>query len=161
MAATGGRGLCWQDMVVGDTLTTGSRTITESDLVTFITSACFLEPLFLDARVTAGEGPYNGRLVPGALTFVFAEGLVMLTGVIHGTGLAFLGTELRVIAPVYVGDTIDVEVEVTEARASRTPGRGVVTTRNRVRNQRGEEVLVYTPTRLILGRDGPAAAGGG
>ena len=145
-------GLRWEDMTVGDMLTTSARTITESDLVTFVTSAGFLEPLFLDARA-ATAGPYTGRLVPGALTFVFAEGLVIQTGVIHGTGMAFLGTELRVVAPVYVGDTIDVEVEVTEARASRTPGRGVVTTRNRVRNQRGEEVLVYTPTRLIRGRD--------
>lgn len=54
----------------------------------------------LDVReATAGGGPCTGRLVPGALTFVFAEGLVIQTGVIHGTGLAFLGTELRVVAP--------------------------------------------------------------
>ncbi|HVM53436.1 MAG TPA: MaoC family dehydratase N-terminal domain-containing protein [Acidimicrobiales bacterium] len=147
-------GLRWQDMTVGDTLTTGARTITETDLVTFVTSAGFFEPLFLDARAVAADSPYTGRLVPGALTFVFAEGLVIQTGVIHGTGLAFLGTDLRVVAPVYVGDTIDVAVEVTMARASRTPGRGVVTTTNRVRNQRGEEVLVYSPTRLVRGRDG-------
>lgn len=147
------RGLHWEDMAVGDVLRTGARTVTEADLVAFVTSAGFIEPLFFDVReATAGDGPYTGRLVPGALTFVFAEGLVIQTGVIHRTGLAFLGTELRVVAPVYVGDTIDVEVEVTEARASRTPGRGVVTTRNRVRNQRGDEVLVYTPTRLVRGR---------
>jgi acyl dehydratase len=148
------QGLPWEDMVVGDVLRTGARTITETDLVSFVTSAGFLEPLFLDAReATAGDGPYTGRLVPGALTFVFAEGLVIQTGVIRGTGLAFLGAEMQVVAPVYVGDTIDVEVEVTVARPSRTPGRGVVTTHNRVRNQRGEEVLVYSPTRLIRGRD--------
>lgn len=146
-------GLRWEDMTVGDMLTTSARTITESDLVTFVTSAGFLEPLFLDARAATDDTPYTGRLVPGALTFVFAEGLVIQTGVIHGTGLAFLGTDLRVVAPVYVGDTIDVEVEVTTARASRTAGRGVVTTTNTVRNQRREEVLVYTPTRLVRGRD--------
>jgi hypothetical protein len=28
----------------------------------------------------------------------------------------------------------------------------VVTTRNSVRNQRGEDVLIYTPVRLIRGR---------
>lgn len=145
----------WEDMAVGDTLSTAGRTITEADLVAFVTSAGFLEPLFLDARATApGAGPYDGRLVPGALTFVFAEGLVIQTGVIHGTGLAFLGTDLRVRAPVYVGDTIEVTVEVTESRASRTPGRGVVTTTNTVRNHRGEVVLVYSPVRLVRGRDG-------
>lgn len=148
------RGRFWEEMVVGETFTTSGRTITEADLVTFVTSAGFLEPLFLDARAVADGTPYSGRLVPGALTFVFAEGLVIQTGVIHGTGLAFLGSDLRVLAPVYVGDTIEVDVEVTSARPSRTAGRGVVTTTNRVHNQRGQEVLVYSPTRLIRGRDG-------
>jgi acyl dehydratase len=148
-----GRGLRWEDMTVGDTLLTSGRTITEADLVAFVTASGFFEPLFLDAR-GRDDGPYEGRLVPGALTFVFAEGLVIQTGVIHGTGLAFLGTDLRVLAPVYVGDTIEVTVVVAEARASRTPGRGVVTTTNTVRNQHGDDVLVYSPVRLIRGRDG-------
>jgi len=51
-----------------------------------------------------------------------------------------------------VGDTIHVVVEVTEARAASTGQRGVVTTKNSVRNQRGEDVLIYTPVRLIRGR---------
>ena len=70
----GERGGCWEDMAVGDIFVTSARTVTEADLVAFITSAGFLEPLFLDARVATTEGPYRGRLVPGALTFVFAEG---------------------------------------------------------------------------------------
>jgi acyl dehydratase len=145
--------MSWEDMAVGTVFTTASRTIAEADLVTFVTSAGFFEPLFLDARAAIDAGPYTGRVVPGALTFVFAEGLVIQTGAIHGTGLAFLGADLRVVAPVYVGDTIGVTVEVVEARASRTPGRGVVTTTNTVRNQHDDEVLVYSPVRLIRGRD--------
>ena len=146
-------GAFWQDMVVGQRLQTGRRTITESDLVGFITATGFFEPLFLDAEFAPAQGIYAGRLVPGALTFTYAEGLVIQTGVIHGTGLAFLGTDLRVEGPVVVGDTIGVEVEVTEARASSTAGRGVVTTRNRVFNQRGEVVMTYSPVRLVRGAD--------
>jgi acyl dehydratase len=67
--------------------------------------------------------------------------------------------ELDVRAPVFVGDTIDVVVEVTESRPSSKPGRGVVTARNTVRNQRGEVVMVFTPVRLIRGRDFEADAG--
>jgi acyl dehydratase len=52
-----------------------------------------------------------------------------------------------------VGDTIEVVVEITESRASRQPGRGVVSSRNTVYNQQSEEVLVYTPVRLIRGKD--------
>ena len=61
--------------------------------------------------------------------------------------------ELDVKAPIYVGDTLTVDVEVTESRATSTGGRGLVTTRNSVSNQRGEEVLVYTPVRLLRGRE--------
>jgi acyl dehydratase len=67
--------------------------------------------------------------------------------------------ELDVRAPVFVGDTIEVVVEVTESRQSSKPGRGVVTARNTVRNQRGEVVMVFTPVRLIRGRDFEADAG--
>jgi acyl dehydratase len=60
--------------------------------------------------------------------------------------------DLSIKQPAYVGDTIHVVVEVTEARAARTGQRGVVTTQNSVRNQRGDDLLIYTPVRLIRGR---------
>jgi hypothetical protein len=45
-----------------------------------------------------------------------------------------------------------VVVEVTQARAASTGQRGVVTTSNSVRNAQGEDLLIYTPIRLIRGR---------
>ena len=147
-----GHGLTWEEMAVGLRFKTSSRTVTETDLINFITLAGFTEPLFTDAR-HAAEGSYTGRLVPGALTYAIGEGLVLQTNVLHGTGLAFLHMELDVSRPTYVGDTLTCIVDVTGSRASRQPGRGVVTSRNTVVNQRGEEVLVYTPIRLIRGRD--------
>lgn len=147
------RGSTWQDMNVGDRLQTSRRTITETDLVGFITMSGLFEPLFMDASHAEDAGLYGGRLVPGALTLVFAEGLVIQTGVIHGTGLAFLGMELRVLRPVLVGDTIEVAVEVTAVRPAKNGGRGVVTTRNDVANQHGHIVMTYHPVRLLAGRD--------
>jgi acyl dehydratase len=87
------------------------------------------------------------------MTFAYAEGLVLQTNALHGTGIAFMHSDLDITAPVYVGDTISVVVEVTEARPSKSGGRGVVTTRNTVVNQRGDIVLTYQPVRLIRGRD--------
>jgi len=139
-------------MTVGRRFQTARRTVTETDLINFITLGGFTEPLFWDATHAASAG-YTGRLVPGALVYTIAEGLVLQTNMLHGTGMAFMGMQLDVKAPVYVGDTLSVDVEITESRPSRKPGRGVVTSRNRVRNQRGEEVLVYTPVRLIRARD--------
>jgi acyl dehydratase len=118
----------------------------------FVTVCGFTEPLFLDARQAAADG-YAGRLVPGSLTFCLAEGLVMQTNVIHGTGMAFMHMELDIKGPVYVGDTIEVVVEITESRASSRSGTGVVTAKNTVFNQRGEAVMEYSPVRLVRGRE--------
>jgi acyl dehydratase len=146
------RGRTWQEMPVGFRFRTSSRTITEADVSAFVAVAGITEPLFLDARVALENG-YAGRLVPGMMTFSFAEGLVIQTGCIHGTGVAFLHMELDVKAPVYVGDTIGVVVEVTEQRPTSKGDRGLITTRNEVLNQRGEIVLVYTPVRLTRGQE--------
>ncbi|WP_210569430.1 MaoC/PaaZ C-terminal domain-containing protein [Streptomyces sp. GESEQ-4] len=151
------RGLTYEEMPVGQIFRTARRTITETDLVNFVTWGGFTEPLFWDAS-HAADGGYTGRLVPGGLTYCLAEGLVLQTNVLHGTGLAFLHMELSVKGPVYVGDTLYAVVETTDSRPSSKPGRGVVTSRISVRNQRDEEVLVYTPVRLIRGRDYEAPA---
>jgi acyl dehydratase len=145
-------GMTWEDMTVGSIFRTSRRTVTETDLVNFVTHCGFNEPLFTDAS-HAAEGNYTGQLIPGALTYCLAEGLVLQTNVLHGTGLAFMHMELDVRRPVYVGNTIEVVVEVTESRPSSQPGRGVVTTRNTVVNEHGDYVLEYTPVRLIRGRD--------
>ena len=150
------RGQTWEEMTVGTRFRTASRTVTETDLVNFVTLCGFNEPLFWDAGHARAAG-YSGRLVPGALTYALAEGLVIQSHVLHGTGLAFMHMELDVRRPVLVGDTITAIVEVTGSRASNRPGRGVVESTVTVVNQRGEEVLVFTPLRLIRGRDYVAA----
>jgi acyl dehydratase len=142
-------GRTWEEMPVGFTFKTSARTITETDLVNFVGMTGLTEPLFYDERFATDHG-YKGRLVPGMQTFCYAEGLVIQTGSIHGTGLAHMHCELDIKAPVYVGDTISVVVEVVEQRPT-SKGRGVVTTRNSVLNQRGEVVMVYTPVRLTKG----------
>ena len=146
------QGRTWEQMELGSRFRTAARTITETDLVNFITLFGFNEPLFWDARHAATAG-FRGRLVPGALTYCIAEGLVLQTHVLHGTGLAFMGMQLDVRKPVFVGDTLHAIVEVIGARKAATGERGVVTTRVSVQNHHDEEVLVYSPVRLIRGRD--------
>lgn len=150
------QGRTWEEMPAGSAFRTSARTITETDLINFITWGGFTEALFMDAS-HAAQGGYTGRLVPGGMVYCLGEGLVLQTNVLNGTGLAFMSMELSIKRPAYVGDTIHVVVEVTESRPASKGHRGVVTTRNSIRNQRGEEVLVYTPVRLIRGRDYGAA----
>ena len=145
------QGSFFDDLSVGAAFRTGARTITETDLVNFVGHLGFIEPLFLDAGHAPDAG-FSGRLVPGALTFCLAEGLLFQTNVLSGTAVAFLGMELDVHRPVFVGDTIDADVIVTELRPTSDGRRGIVTTRNEVRNGAGDLVLTYHPRRMVLRR---------
>ena len=150
-----GHGLYWQDIKVGDRFVTFGRTLTETDIVNFISVTGMLELLFTNEVYRRTESAIKGRLSPGALVFSIAEGLTII-GTIQGTGLAFLGMDLEIKAPTFAGDTISVEIEVTELRQTSKGGRAIVRTRNTVRNQRGETVMVYNPLRMMKGRPEPA-----
>ena len=143
-----GKGLHYDEMPVGFEFTTMGRTITETDLVTFINLTWFTEEVFVNMQDRATHA-LPSRVVPGGMVYAFAEGLVAPS--MQFTGLAFLGMTLDVKRPTVVGDTIHAEVRVTESRAASSGNRGVVRTTNSVVNQRGEVVLVYEPLRLVSG----------
>jgi acyl dehydratase len=153
---TVGLGLRWEDTPVGFRFRTVGRTITDADITNFVGITGMTEVLFTNTEYLKHESLFEGRLVPGALVYSFAEGLLMQS-VVQGVGLAFLGLDMKVERPTMSGDTIHVECEVLVSRAASKPGRGVVTTRNHIVNQRGEVVMVYTPSRLVKGRDYVAA----
>jgi acyl dehydratase len=105
-------GLNFEAHEVGATFRTLGRTVSETDIVTFVNLCGFTEPLFMDMEYVARESVFKRRAAPGALTLALSEGLIRQTGLIHRTGMAFLGAEVRVVAPVLEGDTLTVEVEV-------------------------------------------------
>ena len=144
-----GEGLNFEGHTVATTYTTAARTVSEIDIVGFVNLCGFIEPLFMDMEYIARESIYQRRAAPGALTFALSEGLVIQTGLIHGTGMAYLGSEVRVMAPVLEGDTIRVEVEVADKRETKKSDRGIVTYRHRVLNQRDEVVLEARVQRMI------------
>lgn len=147
-----GTGLHWDDLAVGAWFHTAGRTITEADLSAFVNLTWLTEELFTNAA-ERDDMAIKGRVVPGALVYAFAEGL--LTAFMQGTGLAFLEAGFKVHGPTLVGDTIRLECEVSELRPTSKPDRGLVRTTNHVVNQRGETVVTYTPLRLLRRRAAP------
>ena len=143
------RGLYFEDFSAGQQYATDRRTITEADHLNFTTSFGFFEPLFMDRAYVAHETPYERPIVPGSLTFSMAEGLTILSGILHGTSLAFLGVELKVIKPVFIGETISVEIGVVEKRQTKKPDRGIVSFFQRVKNQDDAPVMEYTIKRML------------
>lgn len=144
-----GQGLFFDECKVGATYKTLGRTVTETDIVNFVNLGGFVEPLFMDMEYVAKESVFGRRAAPGVMTFALSEGLCMQTGLIHGTGMAWLGGEVKVVAPVLEGDTIYVEIEIVDKRETKKPDRGIVTYKHRVLNQRGEIVMELTLQRMI------------
>ena len=146
-----GLGMYWQDFSVGARFRTLSRSITEAEITTFVAVTGMSEALFNDLEYIREHSALGGRAAPGALVYSIAEGLVIAAS-LQRTGMAFLGMQLDVHAPTLAGDTLHVEVEVTEARAASRGERGLVRTTNRVMKQDGTCVLTYTPLRMVRGR---------
>lgn len=144
-----GIGFHFEDLAVGDTFRTTHRTLFEADLAAFCNLTWLTEELFTRATGRA-EMALPERVVPAALVYAFAEGLML--PMMQHTGLAFLEADLRVRAPTRVGDTIHVACEVIEARPTSDGKRGLVRTRNRVLRQDGVVTLEYDPLRLLRRR---------
>ena len=148
------QGLNFEDFIEGKKIYTSSRTVTETDLVTFTTLCGFFEPLFMDRTYVESETPFKKRIAPGALTFSISEGLAILSGIFYKTGMAFLGAEMEIIRPVFIGDTLTVEIEVTDRRETKKTDRGIVTYLHRVLNQNNEQVMEYKIKRMIKRKTG-------
>ncbi len=144
-----GEGYYWQDIEVGQRFRTFRRSVTETDIVNFISVTGMLETIFIDT--TFSQGAIRGRPAPGALTYGLIEGLIM-QGMVQGTGLALLEVHKKMLAPVVAGDTIWADIEITGLRPTSRGNRAVVVSAIDVRNQRNEAVMHYTATRLLAGR---------
>ena len=147
-----GLGLCFEDLPVGRKFRTIGRTLTEADLVNFIGVTGMTEVLFSNTEFLRTESDIARRVVPAALVYSFAEGLLVHATMQH-TGFAFLNMELNVAGPSFVGDTIHVECEVVESRRSASrPNRGLVRTFNTVKKQDGSMAITYNPLRMVKAR---------
>jgi len=143
-------GMTFEKFHQGDRFMTARRTVTEADIMQFVCLVGLLEPLFIDAEYIRKESLFGERIAPGSLTFGLAEGLTVQTGILHGTGMAFVGLErMRLFAPVKVGDTIQVEIEVRETKKVESRDGGIVRFLQTVRNHKGETVMEYEVSRLI------------
>ena len=143
------QGATFEQHKIGARYETLARTVSETDIVNFVNLCGFNEPLFMDMEYVKKTSVFGRRAAPGALTFSLSEGLIMQTGLIHGTGMAYLGGDRKIVATVLEGDTIRVEIEVVDKRETKKPDRGIVTYRHRVLNQRDEVVLEATVQRMI------------
>lgn len=148
---TVGVGFYWNDLKVGDLFRTLNRTITESDIVNFIGVTGMVETLFTDLSFGSEHGSIKGRVVPAACVYTIIEGL-LCQATMQTTGLALLEIEKKILKPVFAGDTVHAEVEVTAVRPTSKGNRGIVTTQNNIITQAGTLVITYRAVRMMAGR---------
>lgn len=126
---------------VGESYTTVSRTVTEADVMAFAGLTMDYNPLHTDFEF-AKQTPYGRPIAHGLLGLALANGLKQRLGLLDGSVLAFLGIkDWNFHRPIFFGDTIHVQLTITETRPSKSQSdRGIITQRVEVLNQAGTMV---------------------
>ena len=131
-------GLYFEEFFVGQKVTTVGRTVTEYDVMTFAGLSGDYNQIHTDAEFSKGT-QIGQRIAHGILGLSIASGLAMRTGILEGTVIVFREiTEWKFVKPVYINDTIHVELEVKETKALPRIGGGGVTIELEVKNQKDE-----------------------
>lgn len=146
----------FDDLELGLAETSPRRTITEADVVAFSGLTGDFNPLHTDQLHAAGSR-FGRRIAQGLLGTSIAAGLFTATELSRSLQpglIALLGVEATYLAPIFFGDTIWVEAEVTDLKPSKSGGSGVVTIERLVRNQDEAEVQRIVTPLLVKMRDG-------
>lgn len=146
------RGLYFEEFFVGQRLITAARTVTESDVVTFAGLSGDFNQIHTDVEFSKNT-PFKQRVAHGLLCLSIASGLAMRTGVLEGTVLAFREiNNWKFSSPVFMGDTVHVEMEILETKSLPRLGGGSVVIELSVINQRGETPMKGTWTVLVTSK---------
>jgi oxepin-CoA hydrolase/3-oxo-5,6-dehydrosuberyl-CoA semialdehyde dehydrogenase len=153
----------FDELEVGDTLITGSRTITLADVEAFAALSGDHFYAHMNDEEARSNGVFEGRVAHGYFIVSAAAGLFVDPAL--GPVLANYGLEkLRFTKPVYPGDTIHVRLTVKQKTAKDTPEgtipQGVVEWDVEVINQHDEPVAVYSILTLVRRRANATAAAG-
>ena len=139
----------YEDFTVGDTYRSAvGRTVTETDNLLFTMLSLNTNELHFNEE--AAKATEWGRILVNS-TFTLSLVLGLSVADTSQAGAVNLGwTEIRLPHPVFVGDTIWAETEVTSARESKSrPTHGIVGVRTRGVNQRREVVCEFARSFLI------------
>jgi acyl dehydratase len=139
----------FEDLKIGHTWASASRTITETDIVQFAGLSGDFNPLHVDEEF-AKSSLFGKRIAHGLLGLSIASGLQ--TSEPSWLVMAFMGVEWKFTKPIFIGDTIHYESEIKRTRELSSGDRGIVFMERKLINQKGETVQEGTFTLLIKKR---------
>lgn len=128
-----------EEFQVGQTFTSRSRTVTETDVVNFACSTGDMSHIHTDAAKMA-DSQFGQRIAHGMLGASWCHGFLNSLGIIEYSAIALLGIEnWRFNSPIFFGDTLHLVITVLEVTPSKSkPDRGILKLQFDLTNQRGE-----------------------
>lgn len=132
-------GQYFEDIAEGARLVTRGRTITEADIVAFAGLTGDYNPMHTDAEYMKSS-QFGQRIAHGMLTLSYAVGQAYQLGFMEQTVRAFRSINMDFSLPVFIGDTLHVEIVVKEKKEMRRLGSGKVTFEVKIVNQEGKIV---------------------
>jgi acyl dehydratase len=148
--------LTLEDFAPGRLGTFGPRHVTREEMLAF--AAEFdPQPMHLDEEV-AKRSMLNGLSGSGwhlcsIMMRMMFDGFIGRTASMGSPGV----NELRWLAPLRPGDDLMLDVDITEARVSRSrPGTGIVTFKGTARNASGEALCEMVSPIIVRRREGSA-----
>lgn len=135
----------FENFEIGEQWKSRGRTITETDIVMFAALTGDFYPLHTDIEY-AKNSFFKQRIAHGMLVLSFSVGLTNLKPdiIVANYGI----DKLRFIHPVFINDTIHVELEVIDLE-DKGNGTGVVTAKQSIVKQTGEPCIVGISKMLI------------
>src|SRR5690554_6457154 len=144
--------LWFEDFTVGRRFRTRGVTLSEAQILDFAWQ-WDPQPFHIDLEASSRWG-YSGLIASGFHTLCAAFRMVVQGSVLTAARLGSPGMcKIGWLRPVRPGDTNQTELEVIDARISKSkPDRGIVTMLYRVWNQRGEEVMRLEAVQILRRR---------
>jgi|TARA_B100001971_G_C18235150_1_gene566624 acyl dehydratase len=142
-------GRYFEDFEVGDVYEhRPGRTLTEADNINFTLLTMNTHPVHFDAHY-ASKSEFGKPLMNSTLTLAIVTG--MSVSDISHLSIANLGwTDIRLVAPVFAGDTIYAESKVLSKRESNSqPNAGIVTVKTTGKKSDGTVFLDFERTVLV------------
>lgn len=130
-----------EDFTVGERIVTQGRTVTAADGLFWAMYSGDMNPMHVDYDYAAKHGLFGGAFPPGLATIGIASGLMERLGLSAGTGLAIIEQTIRYKAPVLFGDTIRLELTVSEVRPHAVKPQGKVSFDYRIVRGADEAVI--------------------
>jgi acyl dehydratase len=145
-------GLYFEEFTVGQSIKTAGRTISEDAIFSFAGLTGDFNQIHTDAAF-ASKTQFGQRIAHGLLGMSVAVGLIMQTGLLEGTVLAFREIqEWRFVKPFFIGDTVHAVLTIAETKALPRIGGGSLITSVEARNQNDEICQKGTLNLLMLSK---------